>query len=490
MPDDVAKTGVQIGDTLVGKYRVEAVIGTGGMGVVVRATHLLLKDKVAVKYLRWPGMADDETIARFLREAQAAARIKSPHVARVVDVGTLDNGSPYLVMELLDGSDLGGIVEKDGPLPIEFAVTLMLQTCEALASAHASGVIHRDIKPSNLFLTRGPAGEPVVKVLDFGISKVTNLSASSGDLTLTQRSMGSPLYMSPEQMRSARNVDVRTDIWSLGVVFYELVTGVAPFVAETIPELYALVLDEDSRPSPLGQHGKDLPPGLDDIVQRCLCKGAQGRYPNVAALAAALAPFGGTGADASAERTRRILEAAGLPTVSSAPTPPSESSRASSRAEVQATPVRASSTATSFGQTGSTTHGARGRMMALVGSGLALLVGIGIGVSMVRRGGETALPNAPVPASANTAIAASPAASRSETVDASSAVGVAPADRTPPASSASSATRPPPKPARTAAPSAAATVVPATAAPPTAPPTAAPANAAPVPTDGFDWSRK
>jgi eukaryotic-like serine/threonine-protein kinase len=481
MPDDAAKTGVHVGDVLVGKYRVDGVIGTGGMGVVVQATHLMLKDKVAVKYLRWPGMADDETIARFLREAQAAARIKSPHVARVVDVGTLDNGSPYLVMELLDGSDLGGLVEKDGPLPVELAVTLMLQTCEALASAHASGVIHRDVKPSNLFLTRGPAGEPVVKVLDFGISKVTNLSASSGDLTLTQRSMGSPLYMSPEQMRSARNVDVRTDVWSLGVVLYELLTGAAPFVAETIPELYALVLDADSRPPPLGVQRKDLPPGLDDIVQKCLQKGAEGRYPNVAALAADLAPFGGPGGDASAERTRRILQAAGLATVSSAPRPPSES-RCTSRPEERAAPAQGSSTATSFGQTGPAAHTSRGRTIAFVASGLALLVGIGIGVSVVRRG-EAPLPSAPAAASASALLSASPVASVSEARDATPTVALDPSDRAAPAASS---TKSPPKQARTAAPSAAGNVVPAG----TAEKAAAPANAAPGPTDDFDWSRK
>jgi serine/threonine-protein kinase len=411
-------------------------------------------------------MADDETIARFLREAQAAARIKSPHVARVVDVGTLENGSPYLIMELLEGRDLGEIVEKDGPLPIERAIALALQTCEALAAAHASGVIHRDIKPSNLFLTQGTAGEPVVKVLDFGISKVTDLGASAGDLTLTQRSMGSPLYMSPEQMRSARKVDARTDIWSLGAVVYELVTGALPFVAETIPELYALVLDKDSRPPPMTTHRAEVPPALDEIVQTCLRKAPEQRYDNVAALAVDLAPFGGPGGESSAARTQRILETAGLVAAgavrspSAAPKPTSVSPPRPSQPAKARTPLgEAASTETSFGQTGRQANASRRKAVTFVGAGIALLGVAAIGAFALLRRGVALVPSAATAQSAP-AITASldptvpsvaPIPSAIEPAS-SAALASDGAGRAVPAPRASNPSKALPKPAKTASP--------------------------------------
>ncbi len=311
MSVDLANFDLREGDLLAGKFRVERLLGSGGMGVVVEATHITLKDRVALKFLRSPKFADQTTITRFLREAQAAARIKSPHVARVIDVGTLDDGSPYMVMEFLEGMDLGTLLDREGVLPVEQAVTYALQTCEALAAAHASGVIHRDIKPSNLFLTRGPDQTPLVKVLDFGISKIFD-GTSSGSITETQRAVGSPSYMAPEQMRSAKRVDGRADIWSMGVVLYELLAGRAPFVADTIPELYALILDKVSRPTPLRTLRAELPEGLEVIAERCLEKNADQRYVDIAELAAALAPFGGEFGPVSAARSRRILESAGL----------------------------------------------------------------------------------------------------------------------------------------------------------------------------------
>src|SRR5438128_1585516 len=159
MSVDLRNFDLHEGDLLAGKFRVERLLGSGGMGVVVEATHVTLKDRVALKFLRTPKFADQTTITRFLREAQAAARIKSPHVARVIDVGTLDDGSPYMVMEFLEGTDLGTIIDKEGTLAVERAVRYALETCEALAAAHASNVVHRDIKPSNLFLTEGPDHE-------------------------------------------------------------------------------------------------------------------------------------------------------------------------------------------------------------------------------------------------------------------------------------------------------------------------------------------
>ena len=233
----------QPGDVLAGKYRVERVLGSGGMGVVVAAMHLTLQERVALKFLLPEGAKKEETVTRFLREARAAAKIKSEHVARVSDVGTLESGAPYLVMEYLDGSDLSALLRRDGPLPPRDAVEYVLQACEALAEAHAVGIVHRDLKPANLFLARHAGGAPRIKVLDFGISKLTardpSMPPDDPSMTRTRAWLGSPLYMSPEQMRSARDVDTRTDIWALGVILYELLSGKPPFDGETFPELCA-----------------------------------------------------------------------------------------------------------------------------------------------------------------------------------------------------------------------------------------------------------
>jgi serine/threonine-protein kinase len=303
-PEDNNDIGVKDGDVLAGKYRVDRVIGSGGMGVVVSATHVVLQDKVALKFLRPAFVSHAQTSERFMREARAAVRIKSPYVARVTDIGTLENGSPYMVMEYLEGKDLGQLIEE-GPVDLELAVLLTLQTCEALAAAHALKIIHRDIKPANLFLTKGPDGEPVVKVLDFGISKVLDPNVMA-KLTQTQTAMGSPLYMSPEQVRSARDVDSRADIWALGVSFYELVTGTLPFIADSMPQLCALVLEAD--PTPLRMSRPDLPEALDPIILKALAKNPADRFVDVAEMALALAEFGGADAKASAARCAKIVE--------------------------------------------------------------------------------------------------------------------------------------------------------------------------------------
>src|SRR5438105_6241851 len=223
-------TTPQPGDMLLGKYRVEHVLGKGGMGVVVSAWHVGLDERVAIKFLLPAVASSQDVVRRFLREAQAAVKIRNEHVARVTDVGTLENGAPYIVMEHLAGVDLGELVDKRGPMPIPDAVECVLQACEALAEAHAMGIVHRDIKPANLFLTSRPDGSPCVKILDFGISKVK--TPDSQGMTKTQGMMGSPLYMSPEQLTSAKDVDHRADVYALGVVLYELLTGKQPYDAE------------------------------------------------------------------------------------------------------------------------------------------------------------------------------------------------------------------------------------------------------------------
>ncbi len=304
-PGHRSLTLAQPGQVLAGKYRVERVLGEGGHGVVLAAEHLTLGERVAIKLLRPEIATDAETVARFLREARASVRIKGEHVTRVLDVGALADGLPYMVMECLDGSDLANVVSTQGPLPYNLAIDYVLQTCEALAEAHGLGIVHRDIKPSNLFLTRRPDGSACIKVLDFGISKaVTPVDGADANLTQTQTVLGSPQYMAPEQMRSSRKVDGRTDIWALGTTLYELLVGRAPFEADALPELFAMILQDT--PRPISESRPDVPAEVDVIVSRCIEKDPEKRYGSVAELAHALAPLASNAGAASAERIGRV----------------------------------------------------------------------------------------------------------------------------------------------------------------------------------------
>lgn len=297
-----AKDVIKQGDVLGGKYRVERVIGQGGMGIVVAARHTELHQRVALKLLLADQLDDKDLVERFMREARAVARLKSEHAVKVIDVGKRSNGSPYIVMELLEGNDLGHVVERT-PLPVPVAVDYLLQACEAVAEAHALGIVHRDLKPRNLFLSARVHGKPHVKVLDFGLAKRIDMQDHA--LTATTAVMGSPQYMSPEQMKATRNVDYRTDIWSLGVCLYELVSGRVPFESDAVPVLCAMVLKED--PTPLPAIRPDVPPGLWHIIQTCLQKEPGDRYSNVAELAKVLEPFAPEHSRGSTERISAVL---------------------------------------------------------------------------------------------------------------------------------------------------------------------------------------
>ena len=301
---DASIMAVQPGAMLAGKYRIERVIGQGGMGVVVQAHHLSLDEKVAIKLLLPGALGNPSAVERFAREARAASKIKSEHVARVIDVGELDTGSPYMVMEYLEGRDLSSLLTERGAIAVDLAVLYVLQACEALAEAHSLGIVHRDIKPANLFLANRPSGPPAIKVLDFGISKST-LSTEHANLTKTTAVMGSPLYMSPEQMQSSKNVDARSDIWSLGIVLYELVTGQVPFQADTLPELVLAVVQRE--PPALETMQSNLPADFSAVVRRCLAKDPSVRYASVGELAADLARFGPVEGRASLDRIGHVL---------------------------------------------------------------------------------------------------------------------------------------------------------------------------------------
>jgi serine/threonine-protein kinase len=303
--------GVRPGDILAGKYRVERVLGRGGMGVVVAAHHIQLDEKVALKFLLPEALGNPEAVSRFVREARAAVKIKSEHVARVSDVGTLESGAPYMVMEYLEGADLSVWLHDRGALPVDQAADFVVQACVAVADAHALGIVHRDLKPANLFCVRRSDGELSIKVLDFGISKLSDPTGGMG-VTKTSAVMGSPLYMSPEQMLSSKDVDAQTDIWALGTILFELLAARTVFLAETVTELAIKVASE--RAPSIRAFRYDVPPALEAVIGKCLEKDKRLRYANVAELAVALMPFAPQRAKASVDRILGILRAAGLST--------------------------------------------------------------------------------------------------------------------------------------------------------------------------------
>jgi serine/threonine protein kinase len=311
------RSPVAPGHKLAGKYRVEREIGAGSMGVVVEAWHVELDQRVAIKFLYPEFASHQEGAERFRREARASARIENEHVAKVLDIGTLDEGRTlYYVMEFLRGHDLSRELSLHGPLAVKTAVDYVLEACEALEEAHAKGIVHRDLKPANLFLVERPQGGEMVKIVDFGISKITGGTSRQFSLTDTSIMMGSPAYMCPEQLESSRSVDGRADIWSLGVILHELILGEIPFRGDSVPQLVGSILLGKrvlltSRPG--------VPADLEAVVARCLRQTRDERYADIRELREALIPFSTLGRRPPPSSIPVAVGASGVLPVSGAP---------------------------------------------------------------------------------------------------------------------------------------------------------------------------
>jgi eukaryotic-like serine/threonine-protein kinase len=397
---DDASCPLRTGDTIAGKYRVLRTVAVGGMGAVVAAWHADLEQQVAIKVMLSGVAHHAESVQRFLREARASVKLRSEHVARVLDVGRLDGGQPYIVMELLEGQDLSSLVRSRGALPIADAVDFVCQACEAVAEAHSCGIVHRDLKPANLFLTVDAHREPCVKVLDFGISKVRPAADSpqSVGLTSTSAVMGTPLYMAPEQMRSARNADERSDIWALGTILFELITARVAFAGETVTEVITAVL---TGPSPSARAlCPNVPEGLDRALLRCFAKEPAERFDSVAAFVSAISGYG-------SGRARRTMDRLG------GPLSDARSADASLSSTNPAQLPRGSSTDVAWhtGQTGVALTGPR-RLRALWMTGAALVLVLGAtGLWWGMRGRSTLSDRAVSTPGVESVVTPSPAAS-------------------------------------------------------------------------------
>jgi eukaryotic-like serine/threonine-protein kinase len=273
------------------KYRIEQVIGAGGMGVVLAARHIHLNQRVAIKFLR--GKPHPELVGRFMREARAAASLNSEYVVRVSDVDTLPSGEPFMVMEYLTGKNLSKVIRGYAamPMPIFEVADYITQTCRGIGEAHQLGIVHRDLKPGNLFETTRPDGSRLVKVLDFGISKIIDDPGAGDEQTLTATNMilGSPQYASPEQLRSVKSVDTRTDIWAIGVILYYMLTGRRPFEAENLSALCLAIATD--QPTPIAQIRPDIPSDLEQLVAQCLVKKREQRIQNTGEIIHVLRPY-------------------------------------------------------------------------------------------------------------------------------------------------------------------------------------------------------
>jgi serine/threonine protein kinase len=338
----LVKTGdALVGQTLAGKYRIEERISEGGMGTVYRATHVLMEKAVAIKVLHPSLAADDKIVARFTREAKAASRISNPHALNVTDFGESENGIVFLVMEYLRGKTLKEVIRGEGPMPLERVVEVTRQICGALDAAHAEGVVHRDLKSDNIMLEEVAGGNDWAKVLDFGIAKILETEGPDPELTAPNLIIGTPQYMSPEQCSQASGIDARSDIYSLGIILYEMLVGHVPFTGESATAIMLKHLQEPP-PSVLDER-KDLPPSVGQVIARALSKLPEERHESAGELAEALASAA-TDASGAAATTGAATSENAQPGASNTnrivvPTAPLESRHTSSEEQDEATIV-------------------------------------------------------------------------------------------------------------------------------------------------------
>ena len=329
-----------LGQTLAGKYRIEALINEGGMGAVYRATHVLMDKTVAIKVLHPALAADDKIVARFSREAKAASRISHPHALSVTDFGESENGVVFLVMEYLKGETLKEVIRSEGQMPLPRVREIIRQVCGALEAAHAEGVVHRDLKSDNIMLIDVGGGD-WAKVLDFGIAKITEKVGQDPALTAPNLIIGTPQYMSPEQCSQAAEIDSRSDIYSLGVILYEMLVGHVPFTGESPTAIMMKHLQEP--PPSVLEERKDLPAAVGRVVMRAMAKRPEDRFQTVSELSeelsaasengsvVAAAVAADTGSHPSDHTTNRIV----------VPTGPNEAPRSTANEEKdEATVVR------------------------------------------------------------------------------------------------------------------------------------------------------
>ena len=418
------------GELLAGKYRIERVLAEGGMGVVFEATHLQLEELVAIKFLREEiaTAAATDAVQRFLREARLSIKIRSEHVVRILDVAELEPGVPYIVMELLVGQDLDQLLEASGPLSPTDAVDFVLQACEALAEAHQRGIVHRDLKPANLFLARRADGSPCIKVLDFGISKVTVPGSADLGITNTQAVMGSPRYMSPEQLRASKNVDARSDIWAIGIMLYELLTGAPPFDGETMTAVCASILQDE--PASMTAARPTIPSALETVVFRAIAKEPARRFASVAELAEALHPFASPSGQTSVARVTGTLRQPSSPSFGNT-TEDMASTRSAAAERVQPAVVL---TSTTWGDVSTKPKSKKGTAAIAAGAALIALLLVVSGIAFYARttdGGKSAasanrvVPSDPPQASAAATAVAATAATASAVPEAPAASGAA-----------------------------------------------------------------
>jgi serine/threonine-protein kinase len=385
------------GEVLDGKYRVEGIVGEGGMGAVAKATHLLRRAPVALKFMSGAVLSLPGAVERFVNEGVAASQIDSDHVVRIFDVGRLPSGAPYLVMEFLDGRDLGRVLEVEGPrLPVSRAVHFTVQILRALQTAHAAGIIHRDMKPSNCFIIERDGDPDFVKLVDFGISKVRSADETPAPaLTRTNSALGTPLYMSPEQARSPRDVDARTDLYSVGAILYEMLCARTPYTSETGEFTEILFKIFTTEPEPIRTLTPDVPDGLAAVVHRALQRDREARFASASEMAEALAPF----ADArSNDILARIRAARGRsllppgsrslppPSAAAPAVPPSSATPAEARTQGQAGDARVPTHVGVTRESGSAP--ATSRTTLAIAGGAALLLAAAGAVAIASRGGH------------------------------------------------------------------------------------------------------